>query len=222
MKFDVTYFLESFPQLFKYVYITLGITVVSMIISFFIGIGLAIITKNKTKFLYPIARVYISFFRGTPLLVQLFVLYFGLPQISPAFTVLTAMQATLIGLSLNNAAYLSEIIRGSLNAVESGQMDACLSVGMTKAQAMRQIIFPQAIRVAVPSLGNNFVGLLKESSLSFALGVAEILAQAKMLAAQSYRYMESYLAVAIVYWIITIVISWGQKRLEKKLDAPYL
>lgn len=80
------------------------------------------------------------------------------------------MQATLIGLSLNNAAYLSEIIRGSLNAVESGQMDACLSVGMTKAQAMRQIIFPQAIRVAVPSLGNNFVGLLKESSLSFALG----------------------------------------------------
>ena len=86
MKFDVTYFLESFPQLFKYVYITLGITVVSMIISFVIGIGLAIITKNKTKFLYPIARVYISFFRGTPLLVQLFVLYFGLPQISPAFT----------------------------------------------------------------------------------------------------------------------------------------
>ncbi|MCC2377289.1 amino acid ABC transporter permease [Bacillus wiedmannii] len=226
MKFDVTYFLESFPQLFKYVYITLGITVVSMIISFVIGIGLAIITKNKTKnktkFLYSIARVYISFFRGTPLLVQLFVLYFGLPQIFPTFTVLTAMQATLIGLSLNNAAYLSEIIRGSLNAVESGQMDACLSVGMTNKQAMRQIIFPQAIRVAVPSLGNNFVGLLKESSLSFALGVAEILAQAKMLAAQSYRYMESYLAVAIVYWIITIVISWGQKKLEKKLDAPYL
>ncbi len=216
VKFDVTYFLESFPQLFKYVYITLGITVVSMIISFVIGIGLAIITKNKTEFLYSIARVYISFFRGTPLLVQLFVLYFGLPQIFPTFTVLTAMQATLIGLSLNNAAYLSEIIRGSLNAVESGQMDACLSVGMTKAQAMRQIIFPQAIRVAVPSLGNNFVGLLKESSLSFALGVAEILAQAKMLAAQSYRYMESYLAVAIVYWIITIVISWGQKKVRKR------
>ncbi|WP_459500185.1 amino acid ABC transporter permease [Bacillus sp. C1] len=222
MTFDVAYFFESFPQLFKYVYITLGITVVSMVISFVIGIFLAIITKNKTKILYPIARVYISFFRGTPLLVQLFVLYFGFPQIFPSFTVLTAIQATLIGLSLNNAAYLSEIIRGSLHAVESGQMDACLSVGMTKAQAMQKIIFPQAIRVAVPALGNNFVGLLKESSLSFALGVAEILAQAKMLAAQSYRYMESYLAVAIVYWIITIVVSWMQQKLEKRLDAPYL
>ncbi|MGR5874245.1 amino acid ABC transporter permease [Bacillus pacificus] len=222
MKFDVTYFLESFPQLFKYVYITLGITVVSMIISFVIGIGLAIITKNKTKFLYSIARVYISFFRGTPLLVQLFVLYFGLPQIFPTFTVLTAMQATLIGLSLNNAAYLSEIIRGSLNAVESGQMDACLSVGMTRRKLCDRLSFRKLFGLQVPSLGNNFVGLLKESSLSFALGVAEILAQAKMLAAQSYRYMESYLAVAIVYWIITIVISWGQKKLEKKLDAPYL
>ena len=132
------------------------------------------------------------------------------------------MQATLIGLSLNNAAYLSEIIRGSLNAVESGQMDACLSVGMTKAQAMRQIIFPQAIRVAVPSLGNNFVGLLKESSLSFALGVAEILAQAKMLAAQIVSLYGKLLSGSDCILIITIVISWGQKKLEKKLDAPYL
>ncbi|MBK3494449.1 amino acid ABC transporter permease [Viridibacillus sp. YIM B01967] len=222
MKFDFMYFLESLPQLLKYVYITLGVSVVSMIISFVISIVLVLIDRNRTKVLYPLSRLYISFFRGTPLLVQLFVLYFGLPQIFPEMAVMTSLQAALIGLSLNNAAYLSEILRGSLNGVESNQMDACLSVGMTKLQAMRKVIFPQAIRVAVPSLGNNFIGLIKESSLTFVLGLAEILAHAKMLAAESYLYMESYLAVAVIYWGLTVIIGWLQRRLEYRLEVPYL
>ncbi|MGE7917799.1 amino acid ABC transporter permease [Viridibacillus sp. NPDC093762] len=222
MKFDFMYFLESLPQLLKYVYITLGVSVVSMIISFFISILLVLIDRNRIKVLYPLSRLYISFFRGTPLLVQLFVLYFGLPQIFPEMAVITSLQAALIGLSLNNAAYLSEILRGSLNGVESNQMDACLSVGMTKMQAMRKVIFPQAIRVAVPALGNNFIGLIKESSLTFVLGLAEILAHAKMLAAESYLYMESYLAVAIIYWGLTVIIGWLQRRLEYRLEVPYL
>ncbi|MGE7621893.1 amino acid ABC transporter permease [Viridibacillus sp. NPDC096237] len=222
MKFDFMYFLESLPQLLKYVYITLGVSMVSMIISFLISIMLVLIDRNRMKVLYPLSRLYISFFRGTPLLVQLFVLYFGLPQIFPEMAVITSLQAALIGLSLNNAAYLSEILRGSLNGVESNQMDACLSVGMTKMQAMRKVIFPQAIRVAVPALGNNFIGLIKESSLTFVLGLAEILAHAKMLAAESYLYMESYLAVAIIYWGLTIIIGWLQRRLEYRLEVPYL
>lgn len=221
MKFDFMYFLESLPQLLKYVYITLGVSVVSMIISFCISILLVLIDRNRIKVLYPLSRLYISFFRGTPLLVQLFVLYFGLPQIFPEMAVITSLQAALIGLSLNNAAYLSEILRGSLNGVESNQMDACLSVGMTKMQAMRKVIFPQAIRVAVPALGNNFIGLIKESSLTFVLGLAEILAHAKMLAAESYLYMESYLAVAIIYWGLTVIIGWLQRRLEYRLEVPY-
>lgn len=221
MNFDGTYMLEVFPTLIKYLPLTLLMAVVSMIFAIAIGLFLALITKNRIPVIHQLANVYISFFRATPTLVQLFLIYYGLPQLFPSFSALNALTAAIIGLSLKNSAYLAEIFRAALHSVDNGQLEACLAVGMTKAQAYRRIILPQATRNAIPATGNTFIGLLKETSLAFTLGVAELFAQGKMMASASLKFFETYLAVAIVYWALTIVYSLLQEWLEKKLSKPY-
>ncbi|WP_460267461.1 amino acid ABC transporter permease, partial [Clostridium tertium] len=139
---------------------------------------------------HQLSKLYISFFRGVPTLVQLFLIYYGLPQLFPEMSKMTALTAAIIGLSLKNAAYLAEIFRAALNSVDDGQLEACLSVGMTKLQAYRRIILPQAIRNAIPATGNTFIGLLKETSLAFTLGVMEMFAQGKMYASGNLKYFE--------------------------------
>ncbi len=219
--FQPEFMLEFFPRILKYVHITLGITIISMIVGLAIGTIIALIRIYKFKGFESIAKVYVSFFRGTPLLVQLFLLYFGLPQVIPKLASMNAYTAAFIGLSLNSGAYMSEIIRGAISAIDKGQMEACFSVGMTSWQGMKRVILPQAVRVAIPALGNTFIGLLKESSLAFTLGVSEMLAQAKMAAAATYRVFESYLTVAIIYWMITICFSYLQGKIEEKMNKAY-
>jgi len=221
INFDPIFMLEVFPRILKYVYVTLGIAMVSMLIGLCIGALLALVRIYKLKGLHSFVKVYVSFFRGTPLLVQLFLLYYGLPQVIPKLAEMNAYTAALVGLSLNSAAYMSEIIRGAIGSIDKGQMEACLSVGMTSWQGMRRIILPQAARVAIPALGNTFISLLKESSLAFTLGVSEMLAQAKMAAAATYRFFESYLVAALIYWIITIGLSYIQERIEEKMNKAY-
>jgi putative amino-acid transport system permease protein len=148
-------------------------------------------------------------------------LYFGLPQVIPIFKNVTAYSAAIIGLSLNSAAYMSETIRASIVSVDKGQMEASLSVGMTHWQGMKRIVLPQAARVAIPSLANNFIDLIKGSSLAFTIGVAEIMAKSQMNASATYRFFESYLAVAIIYWITISFFSYLQKLLERKLSRAY-
>lgn len=221
LNFDIAFMLGIFPRILKYIYITLGITMTSMMIGLCVGTLLALIRIYKIKFFYPLSNIYLSFFRGTPLLVQLFILYYGLPQVFPALAAMNAFSAALVGLSLNSGAYMAEIIRGAINAVDKGQMEACLSVGMTPWDGMKRIVLPQAARVAIPSLGNSFISLLKESSLAFTLGVSEMLAQAKMTAAATYKFFESYLAVALIYWMITICFSYIQGKIEEKMNKAY-
>lgn len=221
MKFDTQGFLGSFPEIMTALPLTLALTVVTMAAGLALGTLLAVLLRRPLPVLTPLIHLYISFFRGTPLLVQLFVLYYGLPQVFPAFTHLDALVAAFIGMTLNSAAYLAESVRGALSAVEPGQMDACLSVGMHRGQALWHVILPQAARVALPSVANAFVGLLKETSLVFALGVTDVLAQAKQYAAATYLYMESFLAVALVYWGATVAFGYLQKRLEQHLAIPY-
>ncbi|MCB5336558.1 putative amino-acid permease protein YxeN [Bacillus amyloliquefaciens] len=177
--------------------------------------------KNRIPVLHQLSKVYISFFRGVPTLVQLFLIYYGLPQLFPGMSKMTALTAAIIGLSLKNAAYLAEIFRAALNSVDEGQLEACLSVGMTKSQAYRRIIFPQAVRNALPATGNTFIGLLKETSLAFTLGVMEMFAQGKMYASGNLKYFETYLAVAVMYWILTIIYSVLQDLLERAISKPY-
>jgi putative amino-acid transport system permease protein len=219
--FDIAYMTQVLPMLSKYIYLTVSLAVISMAAGLAIALLLLAVSTYKVKFLNGLSKLYISFFRGTPLLVQLFLLYYGLPQIMPVFKDVSAFYAAIIGLSMNGSAYMVEILRGAVSSVDKGQMEAALSSGMTHLQGMRRIVLPQAFRVAVPSLGNTFVDLLKSSSLAFTLGVAEILAQAQMSAAATYRFFESYLAVALVYWGIVVFFNSIQKLLEKKLGHAY-
>lgn len=219
--FDIDYTLGIFPILFKYIDITISMALISGVIALVIAMIIAITKTFSIKGLSQVFNVYISFFRGTPLLVQLFLLYYGLPQIFPIFNSLDAYTASVIGLSLHFSAYMAETIRGAISSIEKGQFEAAESLGMSKYQSFRYIILPQAFRVAIPSLMNNFIDLLKSTSLAFTLGVPEIMAKAQLEASSSFKYFESFLAVALVYWFIVLVFEYLQKIYEKKLNKAY-
>ncbi|MDQ0150013.1 ABC transporter permease subunit [Eubacterium multiforme] len=217
--FDFMYSFKLIPMLIKASKTTLSLSVFGMLMGLIIGTILSIIRIYKFPILKQLAEIYISFFRGTPLLVQLFLLYFGIPQIIPSLQNMSAYTAALIGLGLNASAYIAEILRSSVTAIDKGQMEACLSLGMTKGEGLRRIIMPQAFRIAIPPLGNIFVDTVKGTSLAFTLGVVELLAKAQMAAASSYKFFESYIIVAIMYWIIIEIFNYFQRILEKKLSV---
>ena len=220
--FDVDYTLGLFPILLKYIDITLSMALISGAIALSMAILIAVIKTYNLKVLTHLADLYISFFRGTPLLVQLFLLYYGLPQIFPTLSGINAFTASVLGLSLHFSAYMAEAIRGAISSIDQGQFEAANSLGMTRTQTFRFIILPQAIRVAVPSLMNIFIDIVKSTSLAFTLGVAEIMSKAELEASSSYKYFESFLAVAIVYWVLVLTFSYLQRKIEKRLNKAYV
>jgi len=222
LELDFGYFVEIFPALLKLIPFTLFLAVISMVFSVIGGLILALITRSNIPVLKQLATIYISFFRAIPTLVQLFLIYYGLPQIFPALTGMTAVTAAILGLSLKQSAFLAEIFRAALNSVEKGQVEACLSVGMTKAQALRRVVLPQATRNAIPASSNVFIGLIKETSLAFTLGIVELFAQGKILAASSLKFFETYLALALLYWILIIIVTLIQQVIEKRMEKPYI
>ena len=221
MDFDIKYMIEIIPELLTYLPVTLYLTIVSMVLAIIIGVFLSLILVNKPPILLQLAKVYISFFRGTPVLVQLLLIYFGLPQLFPFMNSLGAGTAAIIAFSLNTSSYLAEIFRAGLESVDRGQAEASMSVGMSYPQALRGIILPQAIRNAIPATGNMIIGLIKNSSLAFTIGVTELLAQGKMLASENLRFFEAYLAVGLIYWVITFLYSQLQGWFEKRINKPY-
>lgn len=220
MNFDMNYMLEVFPEILKYLPMTLLLAVVSMVFAMIIGLVVAFIRNSNIFGLTHLASLYISLFRGMPTLVQLFIIYYGLPQIFPSLTTMGAMTAAIIGFSLKESSYLAEIFRAALNSVDKGQMEAGLAVGMKKSQIYVRIILPQAALNALPATGNTFISLIKETSLAFTLGISELFAEGKMIASASLRFFETYLAVGLVYWLLIILYSWGQKYLEIWLSKP--
>ncbi len=218
---DWSYLGQLTPILIKYLPVTLGLTLVATVLSLALGLALALIKVFKLPIANQLATLYISFFRGTPLLVQLFLIYYGLPQIFPAMKAMTAYSAAILGLSLHFSAYMAESMRGAIKSVPSHQTEAALSIGMTLSQAMRRIILPQAGRAAVPALMNNFIDLLKSTSLAFTLGVTEIMAKAQQEASSSFNFFESFLAVALMYWLMVSALSWGQHHIEKRLNRGF-
>ncbi|RKD22345.1 amino acid ABC transporter membrane protein, PAAT family (TC 3.A.1.3.-) [Caminicella sporogenes DSM 14501] len=219
--FSFDFALNLLPLMLKYLHVTLSMSILSLFLGLFIAIIITLITENKIKILYPIVKVYVSFFRGTPLIAQLFFLYFGLVQIFPSLKGMNGFTTSIIGLSLNSSAYMSETIRGAISSVDKGQMEACLSVGMTYLQAMRRIILPQAARVAIPALSNNFIDIIKGSSLAFTLGVTELMATAQMEGASAYRFFEAFTDVIIIYWSIISLFEYLQKKLELIMNKAY-
>ncbi|MGN2611517.1 amino acid ABC transporter permease [Aliivibrio fischeri] len=222
MGFDFTYMIELLPILFKY----LGTTMEMALWGLLFSLALALVLANLRVFKVPVfdqlSQLYISFFRGTPLLVQLFLLYYGLPQVFPIFVGLDAFSAAVIGLTLHFAAYMAESIRAAIIGIDRSQMEASLSIGMTTSQAMRRIILPQATRVALPSLMNYFIDMIKSTSLAFTLGVAEIMAKAQMEASSSFNFFEAFLAVALIYWGVVVILTRVQIWAEEKLNKAYV
>lgn len=218
MNIDFAYLLKVFPQVLLYLPTTLLLAVVSMIFAMILGLVLALLRESKIKVLVKVIEFYISLFRGIPSLVQLFIIYFGLPQLFPALSDLTAMSAAIIGFSLKTSAYMAEIFRAALASVDWGQTEAGLSIGMNRSQIYRRIVLPQAMLNALPATGNTFISLIKDTSVAFALGVSELFAEGKMIAAESLRFFETFLVVGLIYWLVIIVYSRLQNWLEKKLN----
>lgn len=214
IKFDLDFFYQLIPTMIHYLPVTISISFYALIIGFILAVIIATAVEMELKGFSQLAKVYVSFFRGTPLVAQLFLLYFGSVQIFPILINMSAYTASVIGLALNASAYMSETIRGAISAVDKGQMEAALSIGMTPLQAMSKIILPQAARVAIPALSNNFIDIVKGSALAFTIGVTEIMATAQMEGASAYRFLEAFTAVVLIYWVLISSLSFGQKRLE--------
>ncbi len=219
--FDIDFMVNIIRIMSKYMHVTFSLSILSLIFGFLISLLIVFISEKGGLVLTAITKFYVSIFRGTPLIAQLFFLYFGVVQLIPAMSKMDAYTAVVIGLSLNASAYMSESIRGALSGVDKGQMDACYSIGMSYTQGMRRIILPQAFRIAMPSLMNNFIDIIKGSALAFTLGVTEIMAVAQMEGASAYRFTEAFLSVIIVYWCIITAITYFQSKLEVHLEKMY-
>ena len=214
--------IDLMPILFRYLGITLEMALWGSIFALTLSVIIAIIRVFRVPVLNQLCQLYISFFRGTPLLVQLFLLYYGLPQVFPIMVGLDAFSASVIGLTLHFASYMAESIRAAIIGIDRSQMEASMSVGMTTSQSMRRIILPQATRVALPSLMNYFIDMIKSTSLAFTLGVSEIMAKAQMEASSSFRFFEAFLAVALIYWFVVIIMTRVQIWAEVKLNKAYV
>ena len=214
---DTAYMWDLVPVIAGYVPLTLFMASVAMVAALTLGSALAIVRVLRVPVLDRIVAVFISFFRGTPLLVQLFLFYFGLPQIVPAMTGIDGVTAAIIGLTLHFSAYMAESIRGAILGVDRSQWEAAASIGMTQGKLLRRIILPQAARTAAPTLMNYFIDMIKSTSLAFTLGVTEMMGAAQKEAAGSFLYLEAFLVVALFYWVIVETLSVGQRRLESSL-----
>ncbi len=219
--FNLDAFLALLPRLAVSLPITLLLALVSMAIALVLGMALAVIRFVKVPVLNQVAIAYISFFRGIPTVVQLFLIYFGLPQLIPSMSNLDAMGAAIIGFSLKEASYLAEIFRASLASVDRGQYEAGIASGLTAAEVYRRVILPQAIHNAVPATGNIFISLLKETSVVFVLGLVDMFAEAKLEASATGYYFQTYLVVGLAYWLLVVAYTWFQGRVERVLDRPY-
>ena len=214
---DTAYMWDLVPIILGYVPLTLGMALIAMMAALILAAALAIVRVLRVPVADSIVAVFISFFRGTPLLVQLFLFYYGLPQLVPALTSIDGVTAAVIGLTLHFAAYMAESIRGAILGVDRSQWEAAQSIGMTPGQVLRRIVLPQASRVAAPTLMNYFIDLIKSTSLAFTLGVTEMMGATQKEAAGSFLYLEAFLVVAVIYWIMVEVLSVGQRWMERHL-----
>ncbi|MEH1851169.1 MAG: ABC transporter permease subunit [Nostoc sp.] len=212
---------KSLPTLLSGALVTLELTAISVLLGMIGGTLIGIVRLFPTPPLPWIARAYIDFFRGTPLLVQIFMIYFGLPAFAQNFGftfTLNRLAAAVIALSLNSAAYIAEVVRAGIQSIEPGQAEASQSLGLSSVQTMRYVIFPQALRRMLPPLGNEFISLLKDTSLVAIIGFEELFRKGQLIVADNYRSFEIYTTVALVYLFLTLFSSQVFSRFERSLN----
>jgi len=207
--------LDSLPFLLRGAWWTVVLSLGGMFFGLLLGFGLALLRLYAFWPLQWLARVYVSFFRGTPLLVQLFMIYYGLPQLGIQ---LDPLPAALIGFSLNMAAYTAEILRAATASIDRGQWEAAASIGMGRAQTLYRAILPQAARTALPPLGNSFISLVKDTALAATIQVPELFRQAQLITARTFEIFTMYLAAALIYWLLASVLAYFQGRLEHRVN----
>lgn len=209
-------FIDSFLPLLKAgVAFTIPLTLISFAIGFVLAFLTALARLSNWKILVHIARFYVWIVRGTPLLVQLFIIFYGLPSIG---IVIDAFPSAVIGFSISVGAYGSEIIRAAILSIGKGQWEAAYSVGMTRSQALRRVILPQAARVSVPPLANSFISLLKDTSLAATITMTEMFQTAQQITALYYEPLLLYIEAALFYLLFSTVLSNLQRRLEKRFE----
>ena len=209
--------IDSFPRILSAgVRVTITLNAIAFSCGMVIAVAVALVQFANIPIAKQLCRFYIWVFRGTPLLVQLFVVFFGLPDVGIR---LEAFPAAAIVFALNEGAYASEIVRAALEAVPVGQLEAGYCVGMSYIQTMRRIILPQAMRTAVPSLANSLISMMKDTSLAFSIALVEMFATTKMIAANNWIVLPLYLEAGFIYLMMSTVLTWVQGRLEKKLSS---
>ena len=218
-------FLEKYyPVFIEGIKFTLLVSLLAVVFGVIFGTILCFMKRSKLRVLrIPIpkiiASIYIEFVRGTPLLLQIFIVYFGLNTFSFKFSPITAC---VIALSLNSGAYVAEIIRSGIDAVDKGQLEAARSLGMTQSKAMQYIILPQAIKNILPAIGNEFVTIIKESSMASSIGVSEITYAGKLVTGATYRNFEPLIVAAVCYFILTFTLGRLMAYVERRFKASDL
>lgn len=219
--FDVTYIWNSFPQLLPFLKITFLVAGSSILFGSLAGLLLAVMKLGNSRLLQKIANGYTTIMRCTPSIVLLFLVYYGIPAIFANFSInlhnIDTAIFVVITFTLQFAAIMSEVIRSSYQAIDRGQFEAAVSVGLTPFQAYRRIIFPQALVVALPNFGNGMITLLQEGSLAYTIGLIDIVGKANLIIAANLNAhaLEIYIALAIIYWILSILIERVFSALEK-------
>jgi polar amino acid transport system permease protein len=199
--------------------VTIGLTISTLILGGLLGLLLAVLRLNKHKALSGTAQTYVWIFRGTPLLVQLIIIYTGLPQLE--LVRLSVLESAVLGLALNEAAYLSEILRGGILSVPAGQTEAARALGLKPYQIFRRIVLPQALRVIIPPLGNSVNGLLKTTSIASVISMEEILRRGQILMQEKFQVLEVFMVVAIIYLAMTTCWDLVQRRIERHYGKAY-
>ncbi len=212
---------NALPALLAGALITIQLAAISVVIGTVLGSLIGVVRLSKTPLLRWLARAYIDFFRGTPLLVQIFMIYFGIPavikELGLEFT-FDRFVAAVVALSLNSAAYIAEIVRAGISSIDLGQTEAAESLGLDPRQTLRYIIFPQALRRMLPPLGNEFITLLKDTSLVAVIGFEELFRRGQLIVAANYRPFELYAIVALIYLALTLLSSQGFSYLERRMN----
>jgi cystine transport system permease protein len=206
------------PVMLRGTVYTLLFAVAAMVLGLALGAVIALVRVLRVPLVEQVAALYVSAMRGTPLLVQVFIVYYGLPSIGIEFSPLTA---GILALTLNVAAYLSESLRGAVVGVSQGQWLAGTSLGLTRTQTLRHVVGPQALRIAVPSLSNSLISLIKDTSLVSVIAVTELMLATKELISTTFQPFPLYIAAAGVYWVLSLAFEQLQRLLERRLAFPH-
>jgi polar amino acid transport system permease protein len=230
--FDPRYMFEHYNFVLQGMGTTIMLSVFSILIATILALLGAVARLSNNSIALGISGLYVSIFRGTPLLVQIFIIYNGLPMMGAALAAkgypqlqqmltLNAFQTGILALSLNYGAYMTEIFRAGIQSISGGQREAAESIGMSRIQVMRRVILPQAIRIIIPDIGNQFIAMQKDSAQVSVMGVWEMTFRASRFARVDSKFMEMYIVAAFFYWVLTIVSSWGVGFLEKRMRHAY-